>query len=102
GYTGLLSFGHAAYFGTGAYVAALLLRDLQPPFLLVLLAAPLAAGLLAVVIGFLCVRLSEVYFAMLTLAFGMMVFAVYHQWRSVTGGTDGVAGFPVTPLLPGL
>jgi branched-chain amino acid transport system permease protein len=98
GFTGLLSFGHAAYFGTGAYIAALLLRDLQPDFVWVLLAAGLGAGLLAFVIGALCVRLNEVYFAMLTLAFGMMVYVVFHQWRSMTGGTDGVAGFPITAL----
>lgn len=98
GYTGLLSFGHAAYFGTGAYVAALLLRDVQPDFIWVLMAGALGAGLIALAIGALCVRLNEVYFAMLTLAFGMMVFAVFHQWRSLTGGSDGVTGFPITQL----
>lgn len=98
GYTGLLSFGHAAYFGTGAYVAALLLRDVQPDFIWVLAAGAVGAGLVALVIGALCVRLSEVYFAMLTLAFGMMVYAIFHQWRSLTGGSDGVAGFPITGL----
>ncbi|MFQ5848524.1 MAG: branched-chain amino acid ABC transporter permease [Candidatus Methylomirabilales bacterium] len=98
GYTGLLSFGHAAYFGTGAYVAALLLRDVQPDFIWVLVAGAVGAGLLALAIGYLCVHLNEVYFAMLTLAFGMMMFAVFHQWRSLTGGSDGVAGFPITDL----
>lgn len=102
GYTGLLSFGQAAYFGTGAYVAALLLRDVSPDFIWVLLAGPIVAGLLAAVIGWFCVRLTEVYFAMLTLAFGMMVYAVYHQWRGLTGGSDGVAGFRITPLVSGL
>lgn len=101
GYSGLLSFGHAAYFGTGAYVAALILRDFSPPFILVLLAAPVVAALLAAIIGWFCVRLSEVYFSMLTLAFGMMVYAIFHQWRSMTGGSDGVAGFPITQLVPG-
>lgn len=102
GYTGLLSFGHGAYFGTGAYVAALLLRDIQPDFIWVLVAGPVAAGLLALVIGYFCVRLNEVYFAMLTLAFGMMVYAVYHQWRSLTEGSDGVAGFPLTDFGLGI
>ncbi len=102
GYTGLLSFGQAAYFGTGAYVAALLLRDIGPDFVWVLVAGPVAAALLAAVIGWFCVRLTEVYFAMLTLAFGMMVYAVYHQWRGLTGGSDGVAGFSITPLVSGL
>ncbi|HSM20319.1 MAG TPA: branched-chain amino acid ABC transporter permease, partial [Hyphomicrobiales bacterium] len=101
GYTGLLSFGHAAYFGTGAYVAGLLMRDLQLDYVWVLFAAPLAAGLLGLVIGWFCVRLNEVYFAMLTLAFGMMVFSVYHQWRSLTGGSDGLS-FSLTKLAPGV
>lgn len=95
GYTGMLSFGHAAFFGMGAYTAALLLLHFQIPLLWVLLLAMLAAALLAALIGFFCVRLDEVYFAMLTLAFGMMVFAVVHQWRSLTNGSDGIAGFPL-------
>lgn len=95
GYTGMLSFGHAAFFGMGAYTTALLLLHFQLPLLWVLLLAMLAAALLAALIGFFCVRLDEVYFAMLTLAFGMMVFAVVHQWRSLTNGSDGIAGFPL-------
>ena len=102
GYCGLLSFGHAAFFGVGAYAAALLLQDRQWDFVWILLAAPAIAGLAALLIGWFCVRLNEVYFSMLTLAFGMMVFAVAHQWRSVTGGSDGLVGFPLTPLGLGL
>jgi branched-chain amino acid transport system permease protein len=102
GYCGLLSFGHAAFFGVGAYAAALLLQDLRWDFVWILLAAPALAGLAAALIGWLCVRLNEVYFAMLTLAFGMMVFAIVHQWRSVTGGSDGIVGFPLTSLGIGI
>lgn len=102
GYSGLLSFGHAAYFGTGAYVAALLMQHTQSPFILILAAAFLAAGIAALLIGWFCVRLNEVYFAMLTLAFGMMIFAIVHQWRSVTGGSDGVAGFALPELGLGI
>lgn len=102
GYTGLLSFGHAAYFGTGAYVAALLMQQTQLDFIWILAAAFGAAGLAALVIGWFCVRLNEVYFAMLTLAFGMMVYAIVHQWRSVTGGSDGLAGFPLPSLGLGI
>jgi len=102
GYCGLLSFGHGAFFGTGAYVAGLLLQHLQWDFIWVLAVAPLAAALGATLIGWLCVRLNEVYFSMLTLAFGMMVFAIAHQWRSVTGGSDGLAGFPLTEVGIGL
>lgn len=93
GYTGMLSFGHAAFFGVGSYATALVLIHLEWPFLACLLVSMGVSALLALVIGFLSVRLDEVYFAMLTLAFGMMVFAIAYQWRSVTGGSDGLAGF---------
>ncbi|MGB3289249.1 MAG: branched-chain amino acid ABC transporter permease [Burkholderiaceae bacterium] len=102
GYTGMLSFGHAAFFGVGAYATALLLQGMQWPLLACLLVAIAAGAVLALVIGFFSVRLDEVYFSMLTLAFGMMVFAVVHQWRSVTNGSDGIAGFSVTSFGLGL
>ncbi len=102
GYTGMLSFGHAAFFGVGSYATAMLLQSMQWPLLACLMVSVLAGALLALVIGFFCVRLNEVYFAMLTLAFGMMVFAVVHQWRSVTNGSDGIAGFTVGTFGLGL
>src|SRR5690606_11659538 len=102
GYTGMLSFGHAAFFGIGSYAVAMLLQAYQWPLLACLLAAVVVATVLALVIGFFCVRLNEVYFAMLTLAFGMMVFSIAHQWRSVTNGSDGIAGFMVGSLGLGL
>lgn len=102
GYCGLLSFGHAAFLGTGCYVAALMLQHLEVGFVWVLAAAGLTAGLAALLIGWFCVRLSEVYFSMLTLAFGMMMFSIAHQWRSVTGGSDGVAGFGMPKLGLGI
>lgn len=98
GYTGMLSFGHAAFFGVGSYAMALVLIHLELPFLVSLLISMSAAALLALIIGFFCVRLNEVYFAMLTLAFGMMVFAIAYQWRSVTNGSDGLAGFSLGSL----
>ena len=93
GYTGMLSFGHAAFFGIGTYATAMLLLHLQWPLLACLLVSMGMGAVLALVIGFLSVRLNEVYFAMLTLAFGMMVFSIAHMWRSVTNGSDGIAGF---------
>lgn len=102
GYTGMLSFGHAAFFGVGAYATAMLLQSLQWPLLACLLVAVVAGAILALIIGFFSVRLNEVYFSMLTLAFGMMVYAIVHQWRSVTNGSDGIAGFMVTSLGLGI
>jgi len=102
GYTGMLSLGHAAFFGFGCYASAMLLLHLEAPLILALLAATIGGGLLALVIGFFCVRLSEVYFTMLTLAFGMMVFSIAQQWRSVTNGSDGITGFSVGSFGLGL
>lgn len=102
GYTGMLSFGHAAFFGTGAYATAMLLQSLQWPILACLLVALIAGTILAFIIGYFCVALDEVYFAMLTLAFGMMIFGIVHQWRSVTGGSDGITGFAIGSLGLGI
>lgn len=89
---GLHSFGHAAYFGLGAYAAALLVRSAGVPMELVLLLAPLAAGLGALLYGWLCVRLSGVYLTMLTLAFAQITWALCYQWDAVTGGSNGITG----------
>jgi len=87
---GLVSFGHAAFFGGGAYAAALLVQYLQTPMEVALFLAPLAAGLLAVLIGWFCMRLTGVYFAMLTLAFAQLLWSVVFQWADLTGGDDGI------------
>lgn len=87
---GLVSFGHAAFFGGGAYAAALLVYHTDTPMELAFLFAPLAAGLLALAIGWFCIRLTGVYFAMLTLAFSQLVWSVAFQWRDVTRGDDGL------------
>lgn len=89
---GMASFGHAAYFGVGAYGAALLVKWLAAPMLPALLAAPLLAGLAGFVFGFFCVRLSGVYSAMLTLAFAQIAWSVAFQWVEVTGGDNGILG----------
>ncbi|MCB1814181.1 MAG: branched-chain amino acid ABC transporter permease, partial [Candidatus Competibacteraceae bacterium] len=89
---GMVSFGHAAYFGLGAYGAALLVKYLQAPMLPALLAAPLAGGLGALLFGWFCVRLSGVYLAMLTLAFAQIAWSVVFQWYGFTGGDDGILG----------
>ncbi|MCR9214296.1 MAG: ABC transporter permease [Proteobacteria bacterium] len=87
---GLVSFGHAAFFGGGAYAAALLVHYVDTPMSLALLMAPLLAGFLALIIGWFCIRLTGVYFAMLTLAFAQLVWSVVFQWGEVTGGDDGI------------
>ena len=89
---GMHSFGHAAYFGLGAYGAALLVRWLDLPMGAALLLGPLAAAAGALVYGWFCVRLSGVYLAMLTLAFAQITWAVAFQWDGLTGGSNGLTG----------
>ena len=92
GPAGLHSFGHAAYFGLGAYGAALLLTRLNLPMELALLLAPLLAIAGGVLFGWFAVRLTGVYFSMLTLAFAQITWATTFQWDSVTGGSNGMTG----------
>jgi branched-chain amino acid transport system permease protein len=96
---GMHSFGHAAYFGLGAYGAALLAKWLGVPFGAALLAAPLLALAGALLFGWFAVRLSGVYLAMLTLAFAQIVWAAVFQWEGFTGGSNGVIGvWPPPPF----
>jgi len=89
---GLHSFGHAAYFGLGAYGAALLTHAAGWPFAAALVVAPLAAAAGALIYGWFCMRLSGIYLAMLTLAFAQITWAVAYQWDSLTGGSNGLTG----------
>ena len=97
---GLTSFGHAAYFGIGAYAAALAARC-GLPFAIAIALAPVGAGIIALAFGALCVRLSGVYLAMLTLAFAQITWSVAIEWDSVTGGSNGLVGVWPPPLLSG-
>jgi branched-chain amino acid transport system permease protein len=92
GPAGMHSFGHAAYFGLGAYGAALLVRKLGLPMEAALIAAPVVAAVGAFLYGWFCVRLSGVYLAMLTLAFAQITWAIAFQWDAVTGGSNGLTG----------
>ncbi len=89
---GMHSFGHAAYFGLGAYGVALFMKGLALPMELSLVLAPLLAGLGAFIFGWFCVRLSGVYLAMLTLAFAQIVWSIVFQWDDITGGSNGLLG----------
>lgn len=107
GQTGLVSFGHAAYFGIGAYTCAILMKTHGVPFGLAFLAGGAMAAACAAVFGAFCVRSTKIYFAMLTLAFAQIVWAVCFKWNSVTGGEQGLSNVPYPDLdwmsaLPGL
>jgi branched-chain amino acid transport system permease protein len=94
GFTGMLSFGHAAFWGSSAYVTGLIAIHSGLPFFVAVLGGALFAAALAVPIGFLSVRRTGIYFAMVTLAFAQLVYYVANQWRSVTGGENGLQGIP--------
>lgn len=99
---GMPSFGHAAYFGLGAYAAALLVQSAGWSMTPAMIAAPFVAGLGAVVFGWFCVRLSGVYLAMLTLAFAQIVWSVVYQWDTFTGGSNGIIGIWPPDWLSGV
>jgi branched-chain amino acid transport system permease protein len=99
GYGGMVSFGHAAFFGVGAYTVALLMKKAGAPLYLALLAAPVVAAFAAAIIGWFCVRLIGLYFAILTLAFGQLLYMVAFQWYTFTGGDDGIHGVPRPEFL---
>jgi branched-chain amino acid transport system permease protein len=102
GYTGLLSFGQAGFFAMGAYASAKILLIL-PSLLAGVVAGMVAGGISALILGYLCVRHTRIYFSMLTLCFGMMIYSIAWKWRDVTGGDDGLVGIPRAPFeIPGI
>ena len=102
GFTGVLSFGHAAYFGLGAYGAGFALKFLAPSTPLSLLCGTLLGGIAGALLGALIARRRGVYFAMVTIAFGQVFYYIAFQWSSITGGDDGLRGFSRQPLHLGI
>ncbi len=107
GTTGLVSFGHVAYFGVGAYACGILMKTYDLPFIVAFPAAGLGAAFFALVSGYFCVRLIKLYFAMLTLAFSQIIWAIAYKWNAVTGGDQGLPEIPYPRLdwmsaIPGL
>ncbi|GAA0240615.1 branched-chain amino acid ABC transporter permease [Cryptosporangium japonicum] len=94
GYTGLLSFGHAAFWGSSAYVTGLIATRAGVPFPVAVVGGAVFAMVLALPLGYLSVRRSGIYFAMVTLAFAQMVYFVGYQWSDLTGGENGLQGVP--------
>lgn len=92
GFGGMVSFGHSAFYGMGAYTTALLIKKAGVPFFLALAAAPVAAAVTAAIIGWFCVRRIGLYFSILTLAFSQLLYMIAFQWYTFTGGDDGIHG----------
>jgi branched-chain amino acid transport system permease protein len=94
GFTGLMSFGHAAFWGTSAYAAGLVAIHFGVPFPVAVIAGALTAAVVAVPIGYLAVKRTGIYFAMVTLAFAQMIYYIANKWSSLTGGENGLQDVP--------
>lgn len=100
GYAGMVSFGHGMFFGFGAYCFGLIMQRLGPPLPVAFLGTIVATGLLACVVGVICIRLKDIYFSFITLAFQMLIYSLIIAWVPLTGGDQGLqGGIPRTPFL---
>jgi len=99
GYTGMVSFGHAAFFGIGAYTGGILLQKFTNSLLLAFGATILLSAVAALIIGFFCIRLGSIYFAMLTLAFNQIIYIIAIRWTDMTGGDQGLIGGVPLPTV---
>jgi branched-chain amino acid transport system permease protein len=99
GFGGMYQFHHGVFYGFGAYTTALMITKAGGSYWLGFLAAPFAAALLGLIMGLICVRLSKLYFGMLQLSLGSLVWLIVYRWYSFTGGDDGIHGIPVPDLI---
>jgi branched-chain amino acid transport system permease protein len=99
GYAGMISFGAAGLYAVGAYTTALILINTKLPFALAFVAGPIFTVVIAIVIGWFCVRLTNVYFALLTLAFAQIIYTILFGWYSVTHGDNGIVDIPIPDIL---
>lgn len=99
GYAGMVSFGPAGFYAVGAYATALILTNTKLPFALAFVAGPIVAALAAIPIGWFCVRLTHVYFALLTLAFAQIIHTIIFEWYDFTKGDNGIVDIPLPEML---
>lgn len=99
GYAGMVSFGVAGFYGTGAYITALLITKAGVPFELSFVAGPVGAAIVALPVGWFSVRRTAIYFAMLSLAFAQLMYTIAFTWYSFTGGDDGIVGIAIPAYL---
>jgi len=102
GHGGLFQFHHAAFYGVGAYTAGLILAKTSWPWWIGFIAGPLAAALTGLVIGMFCVRLNRLYFGMLQISLGSLIWAIAFRWYDLTGGDDGIHGIPMPEFISSL
>jgi len=102
GHGGLYQFHHAAFYGVGAYTAGLILVKTSWPWWIGFIAGPIAAALTGLLIGLFCVRLNKLYFGMLQISLGSLIWAIAFRWYSLTGGDDGIHGIPMPEFISSL
>jgi branched-chain amino acid transport system permease protein len=99
GYAGMIPFGHGAFYGAGAYCCAILLKKVGLPLGPALILSPILTAVIGMIVGLFCIRLVGLRFAMLSLAFGQIVWAVIYKWYSFTGGDDGIIDIPLPSFV---
>jgi branched-chain amino acid transport system permease protein len=99
GYGGIYQLHHGVFYGTGAYAAAVMITKLGYNPWLAFIVAPLVSAALSLVMGVICIRLSKLYFGMLQISLGSLVWAIVYRWYGFTGGDDGIHGIPVPPVI---
>ncbi len=99
GYGGVFQFHHAVFYGVGAYGTALMLTKTGLPAVLAFIVGPLVSAALGFILGVICIRLSKLYFGMLQISLGSLVWAIVYRWYSFTGGDDGIHGIPIPEIL---
>jgi len=102
GHGGMFQFHHAVFYGIGAYTVALIAIKTALPVWIAFMIAPLAAAVVGLLIGWFCIRLTRLYFGMLQISLGSLIWAIVFRWYSFTGGDDGLHGIPMPPLLSSL
>jgi len=102
GHGGLFQFHHGVFYGVGAYTVALMLKKTSLPMWTGFIAGPIVAAIIGLIIGWLCVRLTRLYFAMLQISLGSLIWVIVFRWYTFTGGDDGIPGIPMPPLLSAL
>ncbi len=102
GYGGMFQFHHAVFYGVGAYTVALMLTKTSLPIWIGFIAGPVAAAITGLIIGWFCVRLTRLYFGMLQISLGSLIWAIVYRWYSFTGGDDGIHGIQMPSIISSL
>ena len=102
GYGGMFQFHHGVFYGVGAYTVALMLTKSSMPMWIGFIAGPIVAAITGLIIGWFCVRLTRLYFAMLQISLGSLIWAIVFRWYGFTGGDDGIHGIPMPSVISSL